>query len=137
MSERKDTVRRGFAAAGFVTILLAGGIVVFWGGLSAPGAAWQIGWLVIVGLTLFAAGVRERLPLGVRTVGWPRVAAVGLALLAVGSSTVGFATLLSGPSGFGLLTAAVTLFVAVYGGLFALECWFGGLRMDEETFAVE
>ncbi|RQH01926.1 hypothetical protein [Natrarchaeobius oligotrophus] len=137
MSERKETIRHGFAAAGFVTILLAAGIVVLSGGLPASGTAWLIGWFVAAGLALLVAGLRERLPLGVTTVGWPRVAAVGLALLAIGSSTVGFATLLSGPSGFGLVNVAVTLFVAVYVGFVALECWFGGVRMDENTFAVE
>ncbi|RQG86913.1 hypothetical protein EA462_14735 [Natrarchaeobius halalkaliphilus] len=137
MSERKETVRHGFAVAGVVTGLLAGGLVVLSGGLETTGERAMILWLAVAGGALFVAGVRERFPLGVVTVGWPRVAAFGLALLALGSSVIGFTQLFTGPSGLGILNVVVALFVAMYVGVVALECLLGGVRMDEETFVVE
>lgn len=135
MSERKETVRHGFAGAGLVTVLLAIGLVVF-GGVT-PVTGLLAGWLAIVGTLLFVAGVRERVSVGGVTVDWPRIGAVGMAALALGSTTLGFAQLLSGPGGWQSFNGIATLFVGLYLVWVALECWLGGVRMDPETFAVE
>ncbi len=138
MSRLKTVVRRGFAGGGVATLLLAGLFVV--GG--EPGAVSTLvpaGWLGAVGVTLLLAGTRERLAVAGRTVGWPRVAAVGVSLLAAGCGGFGLVQL----DGFAagsvpwLLTAAITLFATGYFGWFARECWTGGRLLDEEIFAVE
>jgi hypothetical protein len=135
MSERKETIRRGFAGAGFVTVLLAVGFVVFAG--VTPLSAFMAGWLGIGGALLALAGVRERVSLGGSSVGWPKVGAVGLAALALGSTTIGFTQLLTGTGVWQLANGVVMLFVGLYLVFVALECWLGGVRMGPETFAVE
>jgi hypothetical protein len=135
MSEQKETVRRGFVGAGVVTALLAVGFVIFAG--TTPIATAMFGWLATVGVLLFAAGVRERVSLGGATVGWPRIGAVGMAILALGSTTLGFVQLLDVPGGWRLFNGVAMLFVGFVLVLFALECWLGGVGMDSETFAVE
>ncbi|MFC4439300.1 MULTISPECIES: hypothetical protein [Natrialbaceae] len=135
MSERKETVRHGFTGAGIVTMLLAVGLVAF-GGVT-PVTGFLAGWLAIVGTLLFVAGVRERVSVGGATVGWPRIGAVGMAALALGSTTLGFAQLLTGSGGWQLFNGIAMLFVGLYLVWVALECWLGGVRMDQETFAVE
>ncbi|ELZ18848.1 hypothetical protein C478_00160 [Natrinema thermotolerans DSM 11552] len=138
MSRLKTVVRRGFTGGGVATLLLAGLFVV--GG--EPGAVSTLvpaGWLGAVGVTLFLAGTRERLAIAGRTVGWPRVAAVGICLLAVGCGGFGLTQL--GAFAVGsvpwLLTAALTVFAVGYFGWFARECWTGGRLLDAEIFAVE
>lgn len=135
MNERKETVRHGFAGAGFVTVLLAVGFAVFAG--LTPFSLGMIGWLAAAGVLLFVAGVRERLSVGGATVGWPKLGAVGMALLALGSITLGFVQLLDLPGGWRLFNGVAMLFVGFVLVLFALECWLGGVGMDSETFVVD
>lgn len=137
MCGRKNTVRRRFAGGGAVTLLLAGVLAVLFGGPTTPVALAVLGWLAIAGSALLVAGVRERISLGATTVGWPRVAAFGLATLALGSTTLGFARLFGGGGGWALLNGLVLLLVGLVLVRVALECWLGGVRTDEETFAVE
>lgn len=131
MSDRKDRLRRGFLGVGVVTLVLALGIVVLAG--PTPVTAALFGWLAVGGCLLVAAGSRER----IAGVGWPRIGAVGLAVLALGSTTLGFTQLLAGAGGWTLLNGVVMLFVGLALVLFALECWLGGAGMDPETFAVD
>ncbi|OLZ39807.1 hypothetical protein A6E15_01880 [Natrinema saccharevitans] len=138
MSGPKTVVRRGFAGGGVATLLLAGLFVV--GGESgAVSTLVPAGWLGAVGVTLLLAGTRERLAIAGRPVGWPRVAAVGVCLLAAGCGGFGLTQLDEFATGSvpWLLTAALTVFVMGYFGWFARECWTGGRLLDEETFAVE
>ncbi|WP_293027791.1 hypothetical protein [Natronococcus sp.] len=135
MSDRKESVKRGFAVAGAVTLLLAVGIVVLAG--TTPVTLLLFAWFATAGGLLLVAGVRERISLGDTGVGWPRIGAVGLATLALGSTTLGFTQLLAGAGGWTLLNGVVMLFVGFALVLFALECWLGGAGMDPETFAVD
>lgn len=133
----KRSLRRRFVGGGVVSVLLAVVLVALSEGATTPAAVVPIAWLVAGGGALLVAGRTERLPLGVTTVGWPRVAAVGLAVLSIGSSTIGFLQFLTGPAGFGWLTGTITLVVALLLALATLECWLGGVGLDEEAFAVE
>ncbi|ELY65760.1 hypothetical protein [Natronococcus jeotgali] len=131
MSDRKDRLRRGFLGVGVVTLVLAVGIVVLAG--TTPVTAALFGWLAVGGGLLIVAGVRERLG----SVGWPRIGAVGLAVLALGATTLGFTQLLAGAGGWTLLNGLVMLVVGLALVLLALECWLGGVGISAETFAVE
>ncbi len=137
MTGLKAVARRGFAGGGVATLLLAGLFAV--GGGTEPSTLLLAGWLTVVGLSLLLAGTRERLTVGSRTLGWPRVAAIGISVLAVGSSAFGLSRL--GQFAVGsttwLLTGLVTLFVLGYLAWFALECWRGGWHLDDAMFAVE
>ena len=137
MTRLKPIVRRGFAGGGVATLLLAGLFAV--GGGTEPTTLLLAGWLAAVGLSLLLAGRRERVTVGGRTIGWPRVAAVGIGLLAVGSSAFGLSRLRRFAVGetMWLLTGLVTLFVLGYLAWFALECWRGGWQLDDAMFAVE
>ncbi|MFD1563407.1 hypothetical protein ACFR99_07590 [Haloarchaeobius amylolyticus] len=137
MTGLKAVVRRGFAGGGAATLLLAGLFAV--GGGTEPMTLLLAGWLAVVGLSLLLAGRRERLTVGGRTVGWPRVAAVGICVLAVGSGVFGLSRLRQFAVGSTtwLLTGLVTLFVLGYLAWFALECWRGGWQLDDAMFAVE
>ncbi|MEY7848779.1 hypothetical protein AB7C87_06190 [Natrarchaeobius sp. A-rgal3] len=136
MTDTEDVRRRlvggGAISAGGVVIL-----VVLAGVPTTPAEAIPVVWIGVGGVLLVLSGRLERLSLGVTTVGWPRVGAVGLAILAVGSSTVGFVQLLEASGWFGLLNAVFALGVALILAFGALECWFGGLQIDEDAFAVE
>ncbi|MBZ6494275.1 hypothetical protein [Natrinema longum] len=136
MSRLKDIVRRGFAGGGIATLLLAGLFVL---GGPAPSTLLVAGWLAIVGLSLFLAGIRERVPVAGRLVGWPRVGAAGIAAFAIGAVGFGLSQLytLEVASGTWLLAVAITVFVPGYLAWFALECWAGGRRLNDEMFAVE
>ncbi|SEW13555.1 hypothetical protein [Natrinema salifodinae] len=138
MSGLKAVVRRGFAGGGIATLLLAG-LFLIGGEPTQPSTLAMTAWLAAVGVALFIAGTRERVILGTRTVGWPRLAAVGIGVLAVGWGIVGFSQLREFETAGGpwLLTAAITLFSLAYFAWFARECWTGGYYLDEETFAVE
>lgn len=138
MSGLKTVVRHGFAGGGIATLLLAG-LFLVGGDPTAPSTLVLAGWLAAVGVALFLAGTYERLVVGGRTVGWPRVAAVGVGLLAVGCGGFGLSQLrdLEPASGPWLLTVAITVFVLGYFAWFALECWTGGWRLDDELFALE
>ncbi|WP_222917052.1 hypothetical protein [Natrinema sp. SYSU A 869] len=138
MSGLKTVVRHGFTGGGVATLLLAGLFVVS-GGSTTPSTLLLIGWLTAVGVVLLLAGTRERLAIGDRTVGWPRVAAVGIGILAVGCGGFGLSQLrgLEATSGPWLLTATATVFAMGYLIWFARECWTGGRQLDGEMFAVE
>ncbi|MDF9744559.1 hypothetical protein [Natrinema salsiterrestre] len=138
MSGLKPVVRRGFAGGGVATLLLAG-LFVISGGFRSSTTLVLIGWLTAVGIALLLAGTRERVVVGGRTVGWPRLAAVGIGILAVGSGGFGLSQLrgFAVASGPWLLTVAGTIFVLAYFAWFALECWTGGRYLDDEMFAVE
>ncbi|MDG5819173.1 hypothetical protein [Natronococcus sp. A-GB7] len=131
MSDRKDRLRRGFLGVGVVTLVLALGIVALAG--PTPVTAALFGWLAVGGCLLVAAAVSERLA----GVGWPRIGAVGLAVLALGATTLGFVQLLAGAGGWTLLNGLVMLIVGLVLVLLTLECWLGGVGMDPETFAVD
>ncbi|WP_394739144.1 hypothetical protein [Natronococcus roseus] len=131
MSDRKDRLRRGFLGVGVVTLVLAVGIVVLAG--PTPVTAALFGWLAIGGCLLVAAAVRERLA----GVGWPRIASVGLAVLALGATTLGFVQLLAGAGGWTLLNGILMLVVGLVLVLLTLECWLGGVGIAPETFAVD
>lgn len=138
MSGLKAVVRRGFAGGGFATLLLAG-LFLVGGDFAAPSTLLLTGWLAAVGVVLVLAGTRERLSVGGRTVGWPRVAAVGIAILAVGCGAFGLSQLrqFEVASAAWLLTAVMTVFALGYFAWFASECWTGGRRLDDELFTVE
>jgi hypothetical protein len=135
MSDRKDTVRRGFVGAGLLSGLLGVGFVVFEG--VTPVSLFVVGWLGLAGALLVVAGVRERVPIGGSAVGWPKLGAVGLGVLALGSTTLGFTQLLIGTGGWQLANGVIMLLVGLYLVFVALECWLGGVRMDPETFTIE
>ncbi|RZH68104.1 hypothetical protein [Natrinema altunense] len=138
MSGLKTVVRHGFTGGGVATLLLAGLFVVN-ADAAAPSMLLLIGWLAAVGVVLLLAGTRERLVVAGRTVGWPRVAAVGIWILAIGAGAFGVSQLrtLEIGSGTWLLTAAMTVFAMGYLAWFARECWTGGRQLDDEMFAVE
>lgn len=131
MSDRKDRLRRGFLGVGVVTLVLALGIVVLAG--TTPVTAALFGWLALGGCLLVAAAVRER----IASVGWPRIGAVGLAVLALGATTLGFVQLLAGAGGWTLLNGILMLIVGLVLVLLTLECWLGGVGIASETFAVD
>ena len=133
----KRSLRRRFVGGGVVSLLMAGVLVALSGSPTNPAALFPVAWLVAGGGALLLAGRRERVPLGVGTATWPRVGAFGLALLALGSSTIGFLQLLEGPAGLGWLNAAVPIVVSLLLAFVALECWLGGVGLDEEAFVVE
>ncbi|WP_226480473.1 hypothetical protein [Natrinema amylolyticum] len=137
MSGLKTVVRNGFTGGGAATLLLAG---LFVAGGDPNGAATLLlaGWLAVVGVALLLAGTRERVVVAGRPVGWPRVAAVGIGTLAVGTGVFGVTRLrsLEVASGPWLLTAAITVFAMGYLSWFARECWTGGRQLDDELFAV-
>ncbi|QCW03090.1 hypothetical protein [Natrinema pallidum] len=138
MSGLKTVVRRGFTGGGVATLLLAS-LFVISGGFRNSTTLALTGWLTAVGIVLLLAGTRERIVVGSRTVGWPRLAAVGIGILAVGAGGFGLSQLrgFEVASGPWLLTVAGTVFVLGYFAWFALECWAGGWQLDEEVFAVE
>ncbi|AFZ73298.1 hypothetical protein [Natronobacterium gregoryi] len=133
----KERVRRRLVGGGVVTLVMVGLLAILTGVPTRGVDLLPFAWLAAGGVALLLAGRYERLPLGVVPVGWPRVAAVGLAILAVGSSTLGFLQLLANPSMLGLLQVGLALFVALLLAFGALECLLGGVGLDEETFVVE
>ncbi|WP_440763637.1 hypothetical protein [Natronorubrum sp. DTA7] len=139
MNSKKAVVRHGLVGGGFVTLLLAGTIVVGLGVPTTPSMLGVVSWLVFVGATMLVAGRRERVRIGSRTVDWPRVAAVAIAMIAVGWGVISFGRLLAGDSitGIGPIEAVLTVGMVGYFAWFARECWVGGARIDPETFAVD
>ncbi len=105
----KQSVRRRFLGGGFVSLAIAGGLFVAFGAPTQLEDLLLLSWLAIGGLALVVAAAVERLPLGVVSVSWPRIGAVGLAVLALGSSTVGFVQLLEVSGWVGLLNAVFAL----------------------------
>ncbi|NGM68122.1 hypothetical protein G6M89_03695 [Natronolimnobius sp. AArcel1] len=132
----KDAFRRRLLGGGLLSLVLAGGLA-----LSLEPTellTWlPTAWIGTGGLALLIAASVERLPLGVTTIGWPRIAAVGLAILALGSSTFGFVQLLTGASSLSLVYAGFALVAALALSIVTLECLLGGVGLDGETFAVE
>ncbi len=139
MNSKKAVVRQGLVGGGFVTLLLAGTLVVALGVPTTPSMLGVVSWLVFVGATMLAAGRRERVRIGSRTVGWPRVAAVAIAMIAVGWGAISLGSLLTGDgiTGLGPIEAVLTVGMVGYFAWFARECWVGGARIDAETFAVD
>lgn len=133
----KESVRRRLVGGGVVSMAMAAVLVLVVGAPATLAEALPFAWLAGGGLALFAAGWRERLSLGVATVGWPRVAALGLAILAAGSSTIGFGLLLTGSGALSVLQGLLGLFVALLLAFGALECLLGGVAIDEHAFVVE
>lgn len=139
MSTKKTVVRHGLTGGGFATLLLAGSFVVALGVPTTPSTVGVVSWLVLVGSAMLVAGLRERVSIGSTTVGWPRVAAVAVAAIALGWGAISLASLYAGDgiTGLGPFEAVLTLGMVAYFAWFARECWVGGARIDEETFAVE
>ncbi|WP_436345337.1 hypothetical protein [Natronorubrum sp. FCH18a] len=139
MNAKKTVVRHGLAGGGFVTLLLAGMFVVALGVPTTLSMLGVVSWLVLAGATMLVAGLRERVTIGSRTVGWPRVAAVAIAMIAVGWGTISLAALVEGDgiTGLGAFEVVLTAGMVGYFAWFARECWVGGGRIDEETFAVD
>ena len=133
----KENVRRRLVGGGVVSLVILAILLLVVGTPTTVAAAAPFAWLAVGGLALLLAGQLERLPLGVVTVGWPRVAGVGLAVLALGSSVIGFGQLLVVPGVWGLLQATLAVLVGLLLAFGALECLLGGVGLDEETFAVE
>lgn len=138
MNAGKTIVRRGLTGSGVATLLLAASFVVL-GSPTSPSTLLLISWLVVVGSAMVAAGRRERVSIGSTTLGWPRVAAIAIALLATGWAAVSVAGLLANETvtGLGPLEAVLTVGVVGYFAWFARECWAGGVSLDEETFTVD
>ncbi|SIS12286.1 hypothetical protein [Natronorubrum thiooxidans] len=138
MTSGKRIVRRGLAGGGLVTLLLAASFLVL-GEPTQPTTVALMAWLVVVGAAMLAAGNRERVSIGSVTVSWPRVAAVAIALLAVGWTTISAVSLLEGDgiTGLGSLEAVLTAMVVGYFAWFARECWVGGALLAADTFAVD
>ncbi|QLK27510.1 hypothetical protein HYG81_07890 [Natrinema zhouii] len=138
MNAGKTIVRRGLTGSGVATLLLAASFVVL-GSPTTPSTLLLISWLVVVGSAMVAAGHRERVSIGSTTLGWPRVAAIAIALLAIGWAAVSVAGLLANETvtGLGPLEAVLTVGVVGYFAWFARECWVGGASLDEETFTVD
>ncbi|WP_049927708.1 hypothetical protein [Halopiger goleimassiliensis] len=133
----KESVRRRLVGGGVVSIGMLALLLVVVGAPATVPEAIPFAWFGVGGLALLVAGRRERVSLGGTSVGWPRVAGVGLAVLALGSSVLGFAYLLVAPDAWSLLRAALALLVGLLLSFGALECLLGGVGLDEETFAVE
>ena len=131
----KQSLRRRFLGGGVASLATAVVLVVL--GDSTAVSLLPAAWLAVGGGALLVAGRRERVSLGAATVSWPRIGAFGLAIIALGSSTLGFLQLLEGPDGWGWLTAGIALVVSLLLAFVALECWLGGVGLDEEAFAVE
>lgn len=131
-----NSLRRRLGVCGGVTLAVVAGLFAL-GGPTTTIDLFLIGWLAFGGLALLVVGVRDRLALGVTTVGWPRIAAVGLAVLSVAASSVGFLQLLTAPGGWGILTACLALGTSLILAFGALECGLGGVQLDEELFTVE
>ncbi|ELY47556.1 hypothetical protein [Natronorubrum sulfidifaciens] len=138
MNSRKRVVRHGLTGGGFGTLLLAASFLVLGTPTNAATVA-LVAWLVVVGGSMVAAGTRERVSVGSVTLEWPRVAAVAIALLAVGWATISAVGLLEGDgiTGLGTLEIAITALVVGYFAWFARECWVGGALLGAETFAVD
>lgn len=138
MNARKRLVRRGLAGGGFVTLLLAAAFVAL-DPVTTPATIGVVAWLALVGAALLVAGRRERVDVGSRTVGWPRLAAVAIALLALGWGTISVVALLEGDgiTGLGSLELVLTAGMVAYFAWFARECWLGGELIPEETFVLE
>lgn len=131
-----STLQRRFLGGGLVTLAVAVGLPVL-GGLTTAIDLFLVSWLAVGGVFLVVAGTQNRVPLGIATVGWPRIAAVGLAVLSLGSSSFGFMQLLTSPSGWGLLNAGLALLASLVLALATLECVLGGVQLDEELFSVD
>ncbi|MFB1063822.1 hypothetical protein [Natrinema sp. H-ect4] len=139
MNRRKAIIRRGLTGGGVATLLLAASFVAALGVPTTPSLLLLVSWLGVVGSTMVVAGRRERVSIGSTTLGWPRVAAIAIALLAVGWAAVSVAGLLAGETitGLGPLEAVLTVGVVGYFAWFARECWVGGASIDDETFVVD
>ncbi|WP_137289155.1 hypothetical protein [Natronorubrum halophilum] len=139
MNARKRVVRHGLTGGGFVTLVLAGTFLISLGLPPSPSTFVLISWLALVGGTMLLAGLRERVSIGSRTVGWPRVAAVAVSMLAVGWGGVSLVSLLAGDgvTGLGPIEVVITLGMVGYFAWFARECWAGGVVIAEETFTVD
>ncbi|OIB58294.1 hypothetical protein [Natrialba sp. SSL1] len=130
------TLQRRLLGGGLVALLVAAGLLTL-DGAGDTLTQFIMGWLAAGGALLVIAGLQSRFPLGVATLGWPKLAAAGLAILSVGSSTVGFLQLIVAPVGWGLLNGILAVLAALVLALGALECWLGGVLLDEELFAVD
>ncbi|MFP8951591.1 hypothetical protein ACLI4Z_01285 [Natrialbaceae archaeon A-arb3/5] len=127
-------IRGNLVGGGVVTL---GMVVVLIGATGVPtGAAdlLPVVWFTVGGVLLLAAGRLDRFPLGVTSVGWPRTAAVGLAILAAGSSALGFLQLMIGTDGWDFVQAGMSLVLSLFLAIGALECWHGGIALDEDAF---
>jgi len=102
MNRRKAIIRRGLTGGGVATLLLAASFVAALGVPTTPSLLLLVSWLGVVGSTMVVAGRRERVSIGSTTLGWPRVAAIAIALLAVGWAAVSVAGLLAGETITGL-----------------------------------
>ncbi|ADD04847.1 uncharacterized protein Nmag_1267 [Natrialba magadii ATCC 43099] len=131
-----ETLQRRLLGGGLVALLVAASLLTL-DGAGATLNQFIVGWLAAGGALLVVAGLQNRFPLGVATLGWPKLAAAGLAILSIGSSTVGFLQLFVAPAGLGLLNGILAVLAALVLALGALECWLGGVLLDEELFAVE
>ncbi|WP_049914439.1 hypothetical protein [Haloterrigena salina] len=139
MNTRKAVLRRGLAGGGVATLLLAVSFVAALGIPTTPSMIAIVAWLVAVGCGMLAAGRRERVSLGSTTLEWPRVAAVAIALLAVGWAAISVASLHRGDgiTGLGALEGVLTAGLVGYFAWFARECWVGGSVIEAETFVVD
>ena len=139
MNTRKAVIRRGLAGGGVATLLLATAFVAALGVPTTPSRLGIVAWLVAVGGGMLAAGRRERVSIGSTTLEWPRVAAVAIALLAVGWAAISVGSLVTGDgiTGLGPLEGLLTAVLVAYFAWFARECWRGGVRIAPETFAVD
>ncbi|THE63933.1 hypothetical protein D8Y22_15910 [Salinadaptatus halalkaliphilus] len=133
----RDRIRRTLAGGGALTLAMVVVLLAIADVPTAPAQLLPIAWFGVGGALVILAGRRDRLSLGTVRVGWPRVAAVGLALLAIGSSTLGFVQLLVGTGGWGLAQAAISLLVSFVLAVGALECLLGGVAIDEDAFDIE
>ncbi|ELZ01548.1 hypothetical protein C482_07229 [Natrialba chahannaoensis JCM 10990] len=131
-----ETLQRRLLGGGLVALLVAAGLLTL-DGAGATLNQFIVGWLAAGGALLVVAGLQTRFPLGVVTLGWPKLAAAGLAILSIGSSTVGFLQLFVAPVGWGLLNGILAVLAALVLALGALECWLGGVLLDEDLFAVD
>ncbi|WP_126662041.1 hypothetical protein [Haloterrigena salifodinae] len=139
MNTRKAVLRRGLAGGGVATLLLAAAFVAALGVPTTPSRLGIVAWLLAVGGGMLVAGRRERVSLGTTTLEWPRVAAVAIALLAVGWAAISVASLLRGDgiTGLGPIEGVLTAGLVGYFAWFARECWVGGSVIEAETFVVD
>ncbi|MXV61733.1 hypothetical protein GS429_06565 [Natronorubrum sp. JWXQ-INN-674] len=139
MNTRKRVVRHGLVGGGFVTLLLAASFGLALGVPTTVSTALLFFWLVVVGTAMFAAGRWERVVVGPAVIGWPRIAAFAIVALAVGWTAISVTSLLEGDgvTGLGPVEVVITAGMVGYFAWFARECWVGGARIDEETFAIE
>ncbi|WP_254765804.1 hypothetical protein [Salinilacihabitans rarus] len=136
MSDARETFRHGLAAGGFAMLAGLGLLLLVFGAPDGgdPESVATVVALALVGLALLLAGLRERTALGVVTVPWNRLAALGLGFAALYLGAGGAVAVVEGSATVWSLTLLV---VVPYFAWLAFECWVGGRYMDRETFAVE